>query len=138
PKKDKLTASKPLLTKRVIVQVQNRSGHDEIVENASQLANLVELQVEPFGSSCPPPQVVLSENSLADLPQTLSDGDTLKVFFDVTYACTGDDTLRYTARVDHSALGTGSDAHPEDDVCPRAALPGGIDPNPDGSIKDKG
>ena len=46
--------------------------------------------------------------------------------------------FKTTATVDHSALGGLLDSHSADDNCPHAAPPGGVDPNPDGSIKDKG
>ena len=42
----------------------------------------------------------------------------------------------YTATVHHEAVDGKPDTHPDDDVCPRSALR--IDPNPDGTINDKG
>jgi hypothetical protein len=53
-----------------------------------------------------------------------------------TYTCA--DTYRTVAQAIHTAVDGEVDTHAADDVCPRAPLPGGIDPNPDGSIKDKG
>jgi len=69
----------------------------------------------------------------------------LRVAFDVSIACASDDArgkghedYAVTARVDHQALG-GADAHPADDVCPRAAaLQGDVEPFLGGAIVDKG
>ena len=44
---------------------------------------------------------------------------------------------RHVATVFHGELGA-PDSHGTDDTCPRDALPGRVDPNPDGTIKDKG
>ena len=67
------------------------------------------------------------------------------VTFDVTYNCANDplkgaghEDFRYFATVHHEAIDGQTDTHTADDNCPRAALPGGTDPNPDGKIKDTG
>ena len=53
-------------------------------------------------------------------------------------AGTGDEDFLYRAHVNHPTLDDNADTHPADDDCPRAPLPGGVDPNPDGKVKDKG
>ena len=67
------------------------------------------------------------------------------ITFDLQLACAGDPAkgaghadYRVTARVDRSVLG-GTDAHPQDDVCPRrVTAPGEVDPFPDGRLVDTG
>ena len=52
----------------------------------------------------------------------------------------GHEDFRYLATVHHEAIDGNLDTHTADDDCPRAALPGGVDPNPDPDkpLKDKG
>src|SRR5205814_1954617 len=83
---------------------------------------------------------------------TLFPKQSLKVYFDVTFTtnCVNDpvrnarfdpghEDYRYRAAVHQDALDGQPDTHPEDDVCPRSVIPPfDIDPNPDGTIKDKG
>ena len=83
--------------------------------------------------------------------KTLKPKQKLNVFFEVTFTteCVNDpgksskkdpgrEDYRYTAHVNHFALNGIADTHPEDDDCPRAALPGGVDNNAGKPIKDKG
>jgi len=67
------------------------------------------------------------------------------VVFVVTFGCSNDPAkgvnhkdYSLSALIDHAALG-GADGHPRDDICPRSVEPPfEVDPNPDGTIKDKG
>ena len=56
------------------------------------------------------------------------------------YKGVGHQDFRYLAAVHHEALDGQADTHPACDTCPRPALPGGVDPNPDPNkpLKDKG
>lgn len=79
------------------------------------------------------------------LPLILKSKGKLNVFFDVTFDCANDPAkgaghqdFRYIATVHHEAIDGVADVHPDCDICPRAPLPGGVDPNPNGKIKDKG
>lgn len=142
PKTVTLTAKKPVQTKEIKVEIQNRSPHPETIE---ALTGLVRLTVDPVGpGTCPDPVLVLHQGPpQKPLPLTLKSKKTLQVVFDVTFDCANDPAkgashrdYRYTATVDHAALDGNPDTHPEDDSCPRDPL--GIVPNPDGTIKDKG
>jgi hypothetical protein len=72
----------------------------------------------------------------------------LKLSFVAKFGCVNDqettttlashDDYRTFVTVAHDALDGIPDSHPACDVCPRGPLPGGIDPNPDGTLKDKG
>jgi hypothetical protein len=138
-----LTPKKPQLTKSVNVQLQNRSPHNETIPDLATLDQLVTLTVTSLGS-CPAPVPVLHEGPpQKPLPLTLKPKKMLTVVFDVTFDCANDPAkgaghvdYRYTATVDHGALDRHPDAHPADDSCPRSAQ--GVDPHPDGTIKDKG
>lgn len=82
-------------------------------------------------------------------PVTVKPKQNFSVTFDVTFGCAvdpaksskkdpGHEDYRFTARVDHVALGSG-DSHPDDDTCQRGVSPPGvIDPFPNGKIQDKG
>ncbi|MGH7961198.1 MAG: choice-of-anchor Q domain-containing protein [Candidatus Binatia bacterium] len=133
-----LTAAKPTQTRTVTVSIQNRSPHPETIEPA-----LVSLTVLSLGS-CPNPTPVLGAGQL---PVTLAPKQKVDVAFDVAFDCANDPLksskkdpdhkdYSYTATVNHAALGGALDSHPADDTCPRDAL--GLDPNPDGTITDKG
>ncbi len=73
----------------------------------------------------------------------------LRVFYKVTYNCMnalprnlGDPTrgdYSHMATVHHEVLDGNADTHAADDTCPRSVTPPfEIDPNPDGTIKDRG
>jgi hypothetical protein len=152
----KITAPKTVflnspVTKRVKVRIQNRSDHFHTVPDLTTLANLVTLQVLPIavGPSCSPAPIVgLHVGSPQKrLPRTLVPKATLDVVFDATFGCANDpdrgqghEDYKYIATVNHSALDGKTDSHPEDDTCPHDALatPGHRDPNPDGTIVDRG
>jgi hypothetical protein len=83
------------------------------------------------------------------LPLTLKPKQKFSVIFDVAFDCANDgakstardpghEDFRYIAVVDHAALDGETDAHPYDDVCPRDIELPGVDPYPDGTIKDLG
>lgn len=129
-----------------VVSIQNRSAHSEIISNATVLANLVTVSVQSL-SNCPSFSATMVPPTTA-FPITLASKKKLNVAFTATFTCANDPLAnsktaphadyRVIASVHHSAIDGIADTHPEDDNCPHAAPPGGIDPNPDGSIKDKG
>lgn len=132
------------VTKVVTVTVQNRSAHPETIDDAAELQSLVGLTIPPVSPGCSAaPTVAL--HPVKKFPITLKPKQKLAVKFDVEFAQACDpakstksvdhDDFRYGATITHAVLG-GADAHPADDVCPRAAL--GVDPNPDGKVKDAG
>jgi probable HAF family extracellular repeat protein len=135
------------ITSVVKVQVQNRSPRAETIPDAAVLRNLVRLDVQAVDPArCPPPTVALAARQ-PKLPKVLAPKAKLGVAFEVTFACVldpGKSTKRdrghedyvYAATVDRAELDGNADTHPADDHCPRAAL--GVDPNPDGRVKDRG
>jgi uncharacterized repeat protein (TIGR01451 family) len=141
-----LTSKKTSQTKFVRVTIQNRSDHDETIQNLGVLSNLVTLVVESLGTNCPNPKAVfLTGPPQRPLPVTLKPKQKFTVIYNVTYNCANDpqkgighEDLRYLATVHHEAIDGQPDNHPVDDVCPHIALPGGVDPFPDGKIKDNG
>jgi uncharacterized repeat protein (TIGR01451 family) len=141
-----LTSQKMSQTKFVRVTIQNRSDHDETIQSLGVLSNLVTLVVESLGTNCPNPDAVfLTGPPQRTLPVTLKPKQKFTVIYDVTYNCANDplkgaghEDLRYHATVHHEAIDGQPDNHPVDDVCPHNALPGGVDPFPDGKVKDNG
>jgi hypothetical protein len=132
--------------KRVVVQIQNRSAHEEVIPNLETLSRLVTLDVISLGEGCPNPSVGLIEAAPNVVPRTLKPKQKMNVFFNVIFNCAnnpgkgpGSEDYRYVATVHREVLDGQPDTHPECDVCPRPPLPEG-DPNPDPSkpIKDKG
>jgi parallel beta-helix repeat protein len=143
PKNINLNAAGPALTKFVKVTFQNRSPHDEAI---TDLTGLITLVAESLGTNCPNATVVLHPGP-PNNPKTLKPKQKMTVTLDVTYNCandklkgTGHEDFRYLAAVHHEAIDGNADTHPEDDGCPRAALPGGTDSNPDPRkpLKDTG
>lgn len=134
-------------TRRMALEVQNRSPHEETIPDMAALSNLVTLTVESLGG-CPNPILVMLAPKKR-FPIILQPKKTLDVVFELTFSCANDragstrkdpghEDYRYVVTVNHAALDGNPDTHPGDDVCPREPLPGGIDPNPDGSVKDRG
>jgi hypothetical protein len=146
PKNINLKAASPALTQRVMVQIQNRSTHDETIPDLATLSNLVTVAVESLGTNCPAPEARLIPGPPNVVPRTIKPKGKLNVFFEVTFDCANDplkgighEDFKYTATVHHDALpGGAADVHHADDTCPRPPLPGGVDTFPDGKIKDKG
>jgi hypothetical protein len=142
----KLPLGKKPVTRRVSVHVQNRGAHPVVIPDAAHLGALVTLTVESLGT-CPTPLSVIRPQFR--FPVTIKTKQKLIVPYDVTINCANDpvdstaknpghEDYRVKARVDHAALGA-TDAHPEDDECPRSVTPpGAMDPYPDGRIVDKG
>ena len=110
-----LTAARPVQTRKVKVQIQNRSGHSETIPDQTVLRKLVSLSLTSLGA-CPAPTPVLVPPKT--LPLTLKPKHKLYVAFEVTFdsSCANDpakstardpghDDYTYTARVDHEALG---------------------------------
>jgi len=149
PRKVKLTAKKPVQIKPITAKIQNRSAHAETIPDLAALDGLVHVTVESLGA-CPAPVPILRAAAVQKkLPIVLKSKKALSVVFDVTFTCANNpakttkdtpdqDDYRFSARVDHRAIGDG-DAHPEDDVCPRTVTPPAVlDPYPDGKIRDRG
>ena len=135
------------LTKRIVVTIQNRSPHAETIDDPARFAALVTLAVQSFDTnSCPDITPVFLEGApQRRLPFTLKPKGKLNVYFEVTFDCavnsakgSGQEDFSYFAKVNHEAIDDLPDTHPECDVCPRPPLDGGVDPNPDGRIKDRG
>lgn len=146
PKKITLSETKPSQTKKVKISIQNRSAHTETIANMGVLTNLVTLTIESLGA-CPNPVTVLEPPK--SFPVMLASKKKLNLTFNVTIDCandpaanssssTGHEDYNYIATVHHEAIDGKPDTHLIDDACPHGPLPGGVDPNPDGSIKDKG
>ncbi len=142
-----LNSAPPAHTKRVIVTIQNRSAHTEVITNYAQLASLLRIEVHSRDTNeCADiTPVLLQGPPQKKLPITLKSKAKLDVFFEVTFNCAidpekgvGHEDYSYVARVYHEALNGIPDTHPECDTCPRGPLPGNKDPNPNGKIVDKG
>jgi hypothetical protein len=145
-----LTAKNPAQTKQVKVELQNRSPHSEAIDDEVMLSSLVSLTVHSMGTTCPNIAPVLHVGRpQKPLPLTLKPKQKLTVLFDVTFDCANDAAkstpkdpghrdFRYVAVVNHAALDGESDVHPYDDVCPRDIELPGVDPYPNGTIKDRG
>jgi hypothetical protein len=142
-----LSALRPAVTKRVVVTIQNRSPHTEAFFDPAQLRDLVTLNVLSLDTNVclditafpleRPPQ--------RRLPFNLRSRQKMNVYFDVTFDCAvnpakgpGQGDFSYVATVNHALIDGAVDTHPECDVCPRPPLEGGVDPNPNGRIRDKG
>lgn len=144
PKRVNLREEGPAVTKKVKVNIQNRSPHDEIIPNAAVLADLLTVSVESLPpAGCANPTAVLAPPEA--FPITLRPKKTLNVTYMVSFGCANDplkakeglhNDYRVAITVDHAALDGIADDHPQDDVCPHAPL--GIDPYPDGTIRDTG
>jgi len=146
----------------VTVTIQNRSDHTESF-TLTNLGNgittgLVRLSVSRIdddGENClASPTIALDAGKNSALfggggSKALSPKQTAKIAYLVTVQCTGairstsSDPTRgdysFSASVHHEVIDGSADIHPEDDVCPRDALPGGIDLlPPTKGISDKG
>jgi len=145
-----LRKSYPVRTGSVRVEIQNRSPTPETIEDSAMLEKLVTLTAGSLGS-CPNAPTVLHDGPPQEpLPRTLAPKEKLTVVFDVTFDCANDplrttaadpghDDYSYTATVSHAAIDGEPDTHPVDDVCPRSVTPPFVvDPNPDGTIQDRG
>jgi len=152
PKNINFKAAAPALTKRVIVQIQNRSPHPETISDLTTLAGLVTVQLTTLHTNCTAPNANLIMGPPNVVPKTLKPKGKLNVFFNVNFTTNcvpdarkstkkdpGHEDFSYTAHVDHAALDDNADTHTADDDCPRSVTPPfEIEPNPDGTIKDKG
>ena len=148
PKVVTLSALRPTVTKRVVVTIQNRSPHTEAFFDPAQVQGLVTLNVLSLDTNVcfditafpleRPPQ--------RRVPFNLRSKQRMNVYFEVTFDCAvnsakgpGQGDFYYIATVNHAAIDPARfDTHPECDVCPRPPLEGGVDPNPNGRIRDKG
>lgn len=147
PRAVTLTATRPSITKRIMVTVQNRSPHTEAFFEPGQLENLVTLTVQSFNTDVCADITAFPVTGRPQrrLPFNLRPRQKLNVYFDVTFDCAvnpargiGSEDFFYTATVNHTAIDGAGDTHPECDVCPRPPLDGLFDPNPNGRIRDRG
>ncbi len=148
PKSVTLSATKPRVTKKITVQLQNRGAHAETIPDVATAANLVHVDAVSLGA-CAAPIVTLNASAIKK-PLVIKSKKKAALAFDVTFECAnfpgkstksspGLEDYRFTATVTRAALGGGADAHVDDDVCPRQVAPPSIvDPFPDGTIRDKG
>jgi hypothetical protein len=135
----------------VAVEIQNRGTVPVAFTDAHLASGLVTLEVtaiDPGVEGCAPSAPVVLDTSRNSAlfrqgPKVLAPKKKVTIRFLVTYTCagatraaTGPD-YRHVARVFQSVV-IGTDVHPADDVCPHPAILGGIDPHPDGKVKDKG
>lgn len=147
-----LTAKKPEQLKIVKVQMQNQSPHSETIPNAAALAALLQVTVAALDTPnhCPALPATLDADALS-FPLTLKSKRKLSVPFAVTFGlvCIPDPLkstktalhadYRLSATVNHASLDGQADTDVLDDTCPHSvAAPFRLDPNPDGTIKDKG
>jgi hypothetical protein len=145
----------------VTVTIQNRSDHDETITPTSLgngvstgLVRLSATVMDNDTEQCQSSVIALNAAKNAALfgsngSKVLAPKRKMSVGYLVTLECTGalpansSDSTRgdysYSATVHREVLDGSADIHDEDDVCPRDALPGGVDslPPPNG-IKDKG
>jgi len=146
PRRVKLTARAPTVTKKIKVVVQNRSQHSETIGNAAVLDDLVGVTLDSLAGCTDPTATLVPPKKF---PILLKSKKKLTVKFTVTFACANDpakttrtgahDDYRDVAVVNHAAFDLVADTHPADDVCPHSvAPPFEIDVNPDHTIKDKG
>jgi hypothetical protein len=117
PRTVKLSAGSSV-TRRVKVQIQNRSSQDKQIDT---LTGLVSLVAESLATNCPNAQVVLHAGKPnPPTPLVLKPGKKLSVFFDVTFDCANDgakgighEDFRYEATLNPA------DQDSSNDVCPR-------------------
>jgi hypothetical protein len=142
-----LNAASSAFPKRVVVTIQNRSAHTETIFDSVRFESLVTLAVQSLDTNlCADLGVTfLQRPPQRRLPFSIKPKKTVNLYFEVTFGCAvnsakgpGQEDFRYVARVNHAAIDDVADTHPECDVCPRLPLEGGVDPNPNGRIKDKG
>ena len=141
------TKSAGTKTSPVKVTIQNRGPFPETITGQTMLSNVVTLVVQSLGS-CPNPVPVLTSPS--EFPFTIQPKGSLTLSYNVTFDCINDparstpkapnhNDYRFIATVNRAATDGDADSHPSDDVCPRSVTPPyELDPNPDGTIKDKG
>jgi uncharacterized repeat protein (TIGR01451 family) len=131
----------------VTVTIQNRSPDPEIITDKPTLLNLVTVNIASIGTSCTPPLAVL-QTPRHDFPITIRSKGKFTARYAVTFGCANDpdrttgtgnhDDFSYTAQVHHEAIDGLLDSHTADDICPHAALPGGLDQFPNGKVHDLG
>ena len=145
PKRVTISAGKPAVTKRIKVKIQNRGQSDELIPDLATLDAVVTLAVQSLGV-CPDIVPVLVSPKF---PLRIKSRKAVTVQYDITIDCANDpaknskndlghEDFNCLATVDRSPLGDDADLHPDDDMCPRDALPEEFDQFPDGRIKNQG
>jgi hypothetical protein len=144
PKTVTLSNRKPTVTAIMTVAVQNRGPTSVMIANEATLNGLVTFDIDSLGE-CPAPIITLSPPKR--FPIVVNSKKKLTLRYSVTFDCVNDpakssktnpghEDFRLNATMHQSALDGKPDTHPADDTCPRQAL--GVDPNPDGTLVDKG
>jgi hypothetical protein len=129
-----LRSGKPSVAGKIKALVQNQGRHPEVIADSVALQGLITVAVEPL-DGCPAPAVAFQ--APARFPITLAPKAQLMTILDATFTCAG----RYRVRADlhHAAIDSAADRDAIDDTCPRVVSPPfRLDPNPDGTIKDRG
>ena len=133
---------------KVNMVIQNQGSQSQTIASLDDLANVVHLQAESLGA-CPDPAPILI-NTSPRLPLDFSPRRRLTIVFEVELNCANDpmrstlndpghEDYRFVASIDHTAVDGNADSDPIDDICPRTVTPPfRLDPNPDGTIQDKG
>ena len=126
PKRVTLSAATPTKTSFLKVKLQNKGPFEEIIENATILANLITVTAESLPpATCPAPTPVIHAGKpQKPFPITIKPGKTLTVYYDVTFDCANDAAkytpdFRFSAVVDRAAIDEKADTNPVDDTCPR-------------------
>lgn len=120
PKTVRLKTGRPPPSKRVKVQIQNRSGQAAQIDS---LTGLVTLVAESINGDCPDAQVTLHPGKPnKPLPVVLKPNKKLNVIFDVVFNCANDgdkgighEDFRYEATL------TGADQDSSNNTCPRSS-----------------
>lgn len=147
-----VTAENPSATALVSVGIQNRSDHDERIDDNIHLGDgvttgLIRLKVaviDDDNEGCEPAKVILRKRApLAGGPKFLvRPKQVYGIDFQVTYRCVSpkprnrkDPTpwdYSHSATVHHEVLDGNPDTDPSDDICPRQPIP------PKREIQDRG
>ncbi len=122
PKRVTLSAKKPTVMGGVTATIVNQGSHAETITDATELGQLVTLDVIPLTVGCPDPPPMTLQPPKKGFPVELAPGKKLKVLFQLTFDCATEATAEfdYQLTVDHSLFGDPDD-DPGDDVCPRPA-----------------
>ncbi len=91
PKVVTLTARKPVVRKRIKVEIQNRSAATQTIPSLEALRKLADLDLRALASSCPDPTpILLAGKPQKKRPITLKSKKKLTVVYDVLFGCAVD------------------------------------------------
>ena len=129
PKSATLSDSRPSITSKAVVTIQNLGPTTETITSVDVLTNLVTFQATSLApSTCPAPVPALV--TPATFPIVLAPKKKLNLNYTITFDCANSPTkgtpdFSYSAAVHHEAIDGTADTAPANDVCPRA--PSGTD-----------